>query len=303
MLTSRLGAGGRGVFQRVARARVQAAGAAATRSYLDYAGSALYAESHIRAHAALLATGLFGNPHSEHAASRASADATTAAKRRLLSFLDADPDVYVMCFTANTSAAIKLVAESYPFGPEAVCILTADNHNSVNGIREYARRAGSAVSYLPLDAELRSARAGTPAGAITPAGAPGLFGVPCAVEFFWRSASALARRDSAGARSRRSARRRVVRADTRPQSAHVPRRFRRAVLLQTLRISNRARRARRAPLGSRAPDPAVVCRRYGPVRIGPTRPSSTARCRRRLRGRHTALPRHHRARVRLPAAR
>ncbi|MFL5608648.1 MAG: aminotransferase class V-fold PLP-dependent enzyme, partial [Gemmatimonadaceae bacterium] len=37
----------------------------------------------------------------------------------------------------------------------APLVLAADNHNSVNGIREYARRAGAPVHYLPLDRELR----------------------------------------------------------------------------------------------------------------------------------------------------
>jgi selenocysteine lyase/cysteine desulfurase len=36
-------------------------------------------------------------------------------------------------------------------------VLTADNHNSVNGIREYAGRRGSPVFYLPLDEQLRLA--------------------------------------------------------------------------------------------------------------------------------------------------
>jgi len=47
------------------------------------------------------------------------------------------------------------VAESYPFGPGSACLLSADNHNSVNGVREYARRAGARLRTLPLDAELR----------------------------------------------------------------------------------------------------------------------------------------------------
>ena len=34
-------------------------------------------------------------------------------------------------------------------------MLSADNHNSVNGIREYARREGARVRYLPLDDEMR----------------------------------------------------------------------------------------------------------------------------------------------------
>ena len=42
-----------------------------------------------------------------------------------------------------------------PFAPGGACVLSADNHNSVNGVREFARRRGAAVHYLPLDAELR----------------------------------------------------------------------------------------------------------------------------------------------------
>jgi selenocysteine lyase/cysteine desulfurase len=60
-----------------------------------------------------------------------------------------------VCFTANATAAVKLVAESYPFTPNGAYALSADNHNSVNGVREFARRAGAPVAYLPLDSELR----------------------------------------------------------------------------------------------------------------------------------------------------
>jgi selenocysteine lyase/cysteine desulfurase len=123
--------------------------------YLDYTGSALYADSQIRAHHALLREGLFGNPHSEHRPSRASADVIETARDAVLRFFDVDALTHDVVFTANTSAAIKLVAESYPFAPDTPCILSADNHNSVNGIREYARRAGAPVRYLPLDDELR----------------------------------------------------------------------------------------------------------------------------------------------------
>ena len=53
-------------------------------------------------------------------------------------------------FTANATAALKLVGESYPFEPGGRLVLTADNHNSVNGIRELARSKGAAVDYVPL---------------------------------------------------------------------------------------------------------------------------------------------------------
>ncbi len=124
-------------------------------AYLDYTGSALYADSQLRAHHALLREGLFGNPHSDSAPSRASSAMVDAARRRVLRFFDIDDSTHDVCFTANTSAAIKLVAESYPFSPETACALAADNHNSVNGIREYARRAGARVRTLPLDGALR----------------------------------------------------------------------------------------------------------------------------------------------------
>ncbi|HXH90098.1 MAG TPA: aminotransferase class V-fold PLP-dependent enzyme, partial [Thermoanaerobaculia bacterium] len=124
-------------------------------AYLDYAGSALYGESQLRAHHALLSEGVFGNPHSDSGPSHASTEIIDTARRRVLQFLDVDESTHDVCFTANTSAAIKLVAESYPFQPESTFLLSADNHNSVNGIREYARRGGARVRYIPLDDELR----------------------------------------------------------------------------------------------------------------------------------------------------
>jgi selenocysteine lyase/cysteine desulfurase len=124
-------------------------------AYLDYTGSALYAERQVRAHASLLGRSVFGNPHSENPASRESTRLIDEARAQVLKFLDAPPEDYAVVFTANASAAIKLVAESFAFGKNISLVLTADNHNSMNGIREYARTAGAPVHYLPLDRELR----------------------------------------------------------------------------------------------------------------------------------------------------
>jgi selenocysteine lyase/cysteine desulfurase len=124
-------------------------------AYLDYAATALYGASQLRAHHAVLADGVFGNPHSESRPSRAGAAVIEAARRQVLAWFDVDEASHAVCFTANASAAIKLVAESYRFGPRAQLVLAADNHNSVNGVREYARRAGAAIRVLPLDGELR----------------------------------------------------------------------------------------------------------------------------------------------------
>ena len=124
-------------------------------AYLDYTGSALYPDRLVAGHATALRASVLGNPHSESPASLASTALVNEARSRVLHFFDADPDEYVVCFTANTSGAIQLVASAYPFGPDAPFVLAADNHNSVNGIGAYAGRAGARVHHLPLDAELR----------------------------------------------------------------------------------------------------------------------------------------------------
>jgi selenocysteine lyase/cysteine desulfurase len=124
-------------------------------AYLDYAASGQHAASQAIAYANLLAEGVFGNPHSEHRPSRDSMAAIDAARAALLEAVGLSADDYAVCFTANTSAAIKLVAEAWPFGASRGLVLSQDNHNSVNGIREYARRARAPVSVLPLTADLR----------------------------------------------------------------------------------------------------------------------------------------------------
>jgi selenocysteine lyase/cysteine desulfurase len=123
--------------------------------YLDYTGSAIPAASVIAAHTSRIAGGIFGNPHSAHAASRRSTAMIDDARESVLAFFGVDASTHVVCFTANASAAMKLVGESYPFSPRAGLVLSADNHNSVNGLREFARRQVAPIACLPLDPDLR----------------------------------------------------------------------------------------------------------------------------------------------------
>jgi molybdenum cofactor sulfurtransferase len=118
--------------------------------YLDYTGAGLYAESQVREHLALLRDRVLGNPHSEHPTSRASTELADQARAAILAFVRASPDEYTVVFTANASAALKLVGEAYPFTGRSRFVLSADNHNSVNGIREFARAHGARVEYVPL---------------------------------------------------------------------------------------------------------------------------------------------------------
>ncbi|MGO8961809.1 MAG: aminotransferase class V-fold PLP-dependent enzyme, partial [Streptosporangiaceae bacterium] len=124
--------------------------------YLDYTGGGLYADSQLARHRALLAGAVFGNPHSQNLSSRAMGTRVEATRAQILEFFRASPEEYEVIFTPNATGALRLVGESYPFGPGSRFLLTFDNHNSVNGIRQFARARGASVSYVPLTtADLR----------------------------------------------------------------------------------------------------------------------------------------------------
>ncbi len=118
--------------------------------YLDFTGSGLYAASQVRRHGELLLGGVYGNPHSSNPASSASTELLESTRRRVLDFFRADANEYALIFTANASQALKLVGESYPFEPGDQFLLTFDNHNSVNGIREFDRARGARTLYVPM---------------------------------------------------------------------------------------------------------------------------------------------------------
>lgn len=118
--------------------------------YLDYTGGGLYAESQILRHHRLLSEHIFGNPHSTNPASQASTELVEHTREYILRFFRADPDEYTAIFTANASGALKIVGESYPFDSNSRYLLTFDNHNSVNGIREFAHARGAEVTYIPV---------------------------------------------------------------------------------------------------------------------------------------------------------
>ena len=118
--------------------------------YVDYTGGGLYADSQIRDHMDMLRNGVFGNPHSANPSSEATTRLVESAHAYVLKYFKASPDEYVAIFTSNATGALKLVGEAYPFQPDGRYLLTFDNHNSVNGIREYARTKGAEVTYLPV---------------------------------------------------------------------------------------------------------------------------------------------------------
>jgi len=124
-------------------------------TYLDYTGGSLHAECQVREHAALLNQHVFGNPHSANLTSSAMTALVERARGAVLEWFHGT-HAYTAVFTQNATAALKHVGESYPFAPVGRYLMTADNHNSVNGIREFARSKSARVAYAPLTSpELR----------------------------------------------------------------------------------------------------------------------------------------------------
>jgi selenocysteine lyase/cysteine desulfurase len=117
--------------------------------YLDYTGGGLHATSQVLEHAQMLSDQVLGNPHSASPSSMEMTRRVEQARAAVLAYFNATGE-YTAIFTLNASGALKLVGESYPFAPGGKLLLTADNHNSVNGMREFARDKGVAVRYAPL---------------------------------------------------------------------------------------------------------------------------------------------------------
>src|SRR4051794_9174765 len=120
--------------------------------YLDYTGGSLYAESQIEQHMDALRSSVYGNPHSFNPTSSASTLLVEQARAAVLRYFNAQESEYACIFTANATGALRLVGEAFQFGEHGRFLATFDNHNSVNGIREFARAKGAPTAYVPLEA-------------------------------------------------------------------------------------------------------------------------------------------------------
>jgi selenocysteine lyase/cysteine desulfurase len=118
--------------------------------YLDFTGGGLYSDTQVREHMQLLQESVLGNPHSSNPTSALATSFVDQTRRSILAFFNADASEYEVVLTQNATGALKLVGEAYPFGAGSRLLLAFDNHNSVLGIREFARAAGAEVIYAPL---------------------------------------------------------------------------------------------------------------------------------------------------------
>ena len=112
-------------------------------TYLDHAGTTLYAKSLVEKFSKDLTQSLYGNPHSASASSQLSSHRIEDTRLQVLRFFNASPDDFEVVFTANATAAIKLVADAFrdhTFGFRYAYHL--ESHTSLIGVRELANSGG-----------------------------------------------------------------------------------------------------------------------------------------------------------------
>ncbi len=117
--------------------------------YFDYTGGNLYARKQLKEHFQFLDTHVLGNPHSTNPTSIVSTRFVEETRKAVLNYFNAESDYYCV-FTANATQALKIVGESYPFDEHSELLLLFDNHNSVNGIREFAKAKDAGFAYCPV---------------------------------------------------------------------------------------------------------------------------------------------------------
>ncbi|XP_041040822.1 molybdenum cofactor sulfurase [Carcharodon carcharias] len=118
-------------------------------TYLDHGGATLYARSQIHHFYQELAENIYGNPHSANVASQLTHDTIERVRYRILQHFNTSPEEYTIIFTSGSTAALKLVAESFQWSRaesrdsrSRFCHLT-DNHTSVVGMRGLSALAGA----------------------------------------------------------------------------------------------------------------------------------------------------------------
>ncbi|KAM7184900.1 PLP-dependent transferase [Rhypophila sp. PSN 637] len=110
--------------------------------YLDHGGTTIYARSTVSRFADKMRSSLYGNPHSANEPAKISGDMVDAIRLQALQFLGADPAHFDLVFVANSTAAIKLVADSFRDLAEKTRTKSfwygyhRDAHTSLVGVRE-----------------------------------------------------------------------------------------------------------------------------------------------------------------------
>ncbi|KAM0723908.1 hypothetical protein Q7P37_000898 [Cladosporium fusiforme] len=137
------------------------------KTYLDHGGTTLYAKSLVEDFSADLIGNLYGNPHSASQPSALAGHRVDEVRERALRFFNADPDKFDLVFTANATAAIKMVIDC--FRDHASASNTPiwygyhrDAHTSLVGIRESTKLHRCFTSDEEVDIWINSGGLGGP---------------------------------------------------------------------------------------------------------------------------------------------
>ncbi|XP_038137357.1 molybdenum cofactor sulfurase isoform X1 [Cyprinodon tularosa] len=131
--------------------------------YLDHAAATLYPDSLLRDYFRDISTNLYGNPHSHNPSSSLTHDTVERVRDRVLQHFNTTSKAYSVIFTSGCTAALKLVAESFPWSSpterEAGSFFSylTDSHTSVVGIRGLTSALG--VVALPVSPQELTNRA------------------------------------------------------------------------------------------------------------------------------------------------
>jgi molybdenum cofactor sulfurtransferase len=108
-------------------------------TYLDHAGTTLYAKSLIERFSSDMISNLYGNPHSASNASQLTTRRIEDVRLRLLAMFNADPQEFDVVFVANATAGIKLVMDAFRDQDGGFWYgYHRDAHTSLIGVREAA---------------------------------------------------------------------------------------------------------------------------------------------------------------------
>ncbi|XP_066435213.1 molybdenum cofactor sulfurase isoform X2 [Eleutherodactylus coqui] len=126
-------------------------------TYLDHIGTTLFPESLLQAFVADLSENVYGNPHSGNLSSRLTHDTIEHVRYRILQHFNTSSEDYTVIFTSGSTAALKLVAENFPWTSKSSrnsgsCFgYLTDNHTSVVGMRGIMKMFN--VSSIPVTPE------------------------------------------------------------------------------------------------------------------------------------------------------
>ncbi|XP_025852775.2 molybdenum cofactor sulfurase [Vulpes vulpes] len=134
--------------------------------YLDHAGATLFPQSQLTSFTNDLMENVYGNPHSQNISSKLTHETVEHVRYRILAHFHTSSEDYSVIFTAGSTAALKLVAEAFPWVSPGLecsgsrfCYLT-DSHTSVVGMRKVTTAMNvTSIPVRPEDMRLAERRA------------------------------------------------------------------------------------------------------------------------------------------------